>query len=66
MSIPSTGAARGGAIDASPDADSKAGRLRASGAAWFVGLCLVVAAASALVSGPMQALVPTSGPAEAS
>ena len=57
MTVPTTGAAgRDAGIDASPG--TTAGWLRASGAAWFVGLCLLVAAISTLASGAMQALVP--------
>jgi uncharacterized protein len=57
MTVPTTGAAgRDAGIDASPG--TAAGWLRASGAAWFVGLCLLVAAISTLASGAMQAIVP--------
>ena len=58
MTFPSTGAVeRDAGSDASPDTTGT-GSLRASGAVWFVGLCLSVAAASAFASGTMQALVP--------
>jgi membrane protease YdiL (CAAX protease family) len=57
MTVPTTGAAgRDAGIDASPG--TTAGWVRASGAAWFVGLCLLVAAISTLASGAMQAIVP--------
>ncbi len=58
MTVHSTGAVgRDAGSDALPDATA-AGASHASGAAWFVGLCLLVAAGSAFASGPMQALVP--------
>ena len=57
MTVPTTGAAgRDAGIDATRG--TAAGWLRASNAAWFVGLCLLVAAISTLASGAMQAIVP--------
>jgi uncharacterized protein len=58
MTVHSTGAlGRDAGSDASPGTIG-AGSLHASGAVRFVGLCLLVAAASVFASGPIQALVP--------
>jgi membrane protease YdiL (CAAX protease family) len=59
MTTPRSGAlGRDTRSDAAHDTTGARRWLHASGAAWFVAICLSLAAVSALASGPMQSLVP--------
>lgn len=59
MTTPRSGAlGRDTRSDAAHDTTGARRWLHASGAAWFVAICLSLAAVSALASGPMQSMVP--------